>query len=267
MEFVLFYFFSLLIYVSSDKVLSHSKILSKTNNVNINSNNNKESIIILHGLLGSSRNFKTWASYLNDKLDNNYDIYCYDLRNHGRSTLLGPLRMDYSQMASDVITTMHHLGISKAHLIGHSMGGKVAATAALQYNSMNMFSSITMMDISPIVYTKEAFLDVSNTVTILKDIDKDFKLNSCKDLINKQIIEAFPDTSLRLFVQSNLQVKDNKLLWNFNLNEIYNDIHNIAGFPYDRSCVDINFNKPALILKGYHINKYISSISYALRYK
>ena len=86
---------------------------------------------------------------------------------------------------------------------------------------------------------------------MISHIDIDFKTNHSKEQLNQRIIEAFPDTSLRLFVQSNLQItKDNKLIWNFNFNEIYQDIHDIADFPYDRSCVDINFNKPTLLLKG-----------------
>ena len=39
-----------------------------------------ESIVILHGLLGSSKNFQAWSKILSVKTNQEYDIICMDLR-------------------------------------------------------------------------------------------------------------------------------------------------------------------------------------------
>jgi pimeloyl-ACP methyl ester carboxylesterase len=80
-------------------------------------------IVILHGLLGSSRNFQSWARLVYNKLDKKRDVVCMDLRNHGRtSSGYGSLSMDYDSMAADVLHTLKTLGCRNVHLIGHSMG-------------------------------------------------------------------------------------------------------------------------------------------------
>src|SRR4249920_424666 len=49
------------------------------------------------------------------------------------------------QMANDAVALLDHLEISKAHLLGHSMGGRVALTVALNFpgrvNSLIMAAS------------------------------------------------------------------------------------------------------------------------------
>ena len=83
-------------------------------------------VIVLHGLLGSSRNFLGWASQLAASLSTPRRFLLVDLRNHGDSPHVE--RMDYAAMASDVARLMQHQRIDKAAVIGHSMGGKVAET-------------------------------------------------------------------------------------------------------------------------------------------
>lgn len=93
--------------------------------------NTKEPIVILHGLLGSSRNLMSWAKLLNSKLNNQHDIYLLDLRNHGQSTKLGPLLMEYNLMAGDIIATLDSLNINSFNLIGHSLGALPLITYSL----------------------------------------------------------------------------------------------------------------------------------------
>jgi pimeloyl-ACP methyl ester carboxylesterase len=197
-----------------------------------------EPIVILHGLLGSSRNFQSWAAMLHEKLGGKHEVVCCDLRNHGKSAALGELEMNYESMASDLMATMQTLGFKRAHLVGHSMGGKVAAAAALLHGQSmghgrgEIFPSLTMMDISPIAYTAEEFLGVTSTVSSLKRIDETFAKFNCKDTLHQQIEDAFPDPSLRTFVSSNMQLSESTLTWSFHLGEIYKSLDHIAGFAY-----------------------------------
>ena len=82
-------------------------------------------LAILHGLFGSGRN---WAS-IAQRLAAHHHVIALDLRNHGASPWAET--MDYREMAEDVRTTLQERGYDRFALLGHSMGGKVAMTAAL----------------------------------------------------------------------------------------------------------------------------------------
>ena len=65
-------------YISSKGILHHSCLLGKPT---ITGNYmTQESIVILHGLLGSSKNFQAWSKILSLKTSQEYDIVCMDLR-------------------------------------------------------------------------------------------------------------------------------------------------------------------------------------------
>uniref|UniRef100_A0A0X3P9M9 sn-1-specific diacylglycerol lipase ABHD11 n=1 Tax=Schistocephalus solidus TaxID=70667 RepID=A0A0X3P9M9_SCHSO len=88
----------------------------------------KEPIIILHGLLGNKRN---WRSFANDLIQRSFgQIFCVDLRNHGDS----PHSQDfnYLTMADDLVKFIRDRRLSNVSLLGHSMGGKVAMVTALR---------------------------------------------------------------------------------------------------------------------------------------
>ena len=84
-------------------------------------------IIILHGLFGMLDNWKTIARSLEEK----FTVYLIDQRNHGKSPHTP--EHSYQLMADDLSVFFTHHQISKAHIIGHSMGGKTAMQFALQH--------------------------------------------------------------------------------------------------------------------------------------
>ena len=55
-------------------VLFHSVIRSKKGIVTKNFNDENCAIVLLHGLLGSTRNFRSFARLLSNKLNDEYDI-------------------------------------------------------------------------------------------------------------------------------------------------------------------------------------------------
>jgi esterase len=86
---------------------------------------NGEALIILHGLFGQHGNWGAHAKVLAQS----FAVYGFDARNHGLSEWADS--MSYPEMAMDVLETMDALSISKAHFVGHSMGGKTAMELAM----------------------------------------------------------------------------------------------------------------------------------------
>ena len=82
-------------------------------------------LIILHGLFGSGRN---WAS-IAKKLSVSRRVLTVDLRNHGSSPW--DADMSYDLMAEDVLSLIKTEKLESPVLLGHSMGGKTAMTAAM----------------------------------------------------------------------------------------------------------------------------------------
>lgn len=101
-------------------------------------------LVMLHGLFGSGDNLGGIARILSER----YRILLLDLRNHGRSPHADD--MSYTDMATDVLAAMDHHGIERAHVFGHSMGGKVAMQLALM--APNRVNALVVGDISPVQY-------------------------------------------------------------------------------------------------------------------
>lgn len=84
-------------------------------------------MVILHGLFGSGDNWqshaKNWSAH--------FPVYLIDNRNHGHSG--HDEEMNYDVMAADLKETLDALSLEKIHLMGHSMGGKVAMRFAQLY--------------------------------------------------------------------------------------------------------------------------------------
>ena len=86
-----------------------------------------EPMIILHGLFGTLDNWQTLARQWADDLM----IFAVDQRNHGRSPHTDAF--DYQLLAEDIRDFMESQFMHRAHLLGHSMGGKAAMQVALEY--------------------------------------------------------------------------------------------------------------------------------------
>ncbi len=103
-----------------------------------------EAVILMHGMFGSYSNLGMVSRYLAD----HYHTISVDLRNHGDSPHTST--MSYPAMAEDVLTLMDSLGLDRACLLGHSMGGKVAMQMALTYPER--VAKLVVADISPVHY-------------------------------------------------------------------------------------------------------------------
>ena len=102
-------------------------------------------MLVLHGLLGSSRN---WLSTGRD-LAKYYHVIALDARNHGKSPH-DPV-MTYEAMAADIVAWMDVRQMSKAVVVGHSMGGKTAMLLACRHPAR--VERLVLVDIAPKDYS------------------------------------------------------------------------------------------------------------------
>ncbi|WP_419148943.1 alpha/beta fold hydrolase [Pseudoalteromonas 'SMAR'] len=105
---------------------------------------NNPCVVVMHGLFGSLENLNVVAKALAP----DFYVINIDLRNHGRS--FHHVDMSYPDMANDVKALLDHLAITKAHLVGHSMGGKVAMQVAQSYP--DLVAKLVVLDIAPVAY-------------------------------------------------------------------------------------------------------------------
>ncbi len=84
------------------------------------SDSSRPVLILIHGLLSSSETFIAVAPEF-EKLG--FNVLSYDQRGHGNTPRSGEC---YSSevMAEDLSHLMDHLRVEKAHILGHSMGGR-----------------------------------------------------------------------------------------------------------------------------------------------
>ena len=101
-------------------------------------------LVLLHGLFGRAANFGT----VQRVLAATFRVLALDLRNHGASPHAAT--MTYPVMAADVLETLRERAALPCALVGHSMGGKVAMTVALQ--TPDAVSRLVVVDIAPVPY-------------------------------------------------------------------------------------------------------------------
>ena len=101
----------------------------------------KPPLLLLHGMLGSSRNWQTAGA----DLGRGYHVFALDLRNHGRSPHADT--MSYGEMVTDVLGWLDANGIERATFLGHSMGGKVAMALACHHSPR--VEKLIVVDIAP----------------------------------------------------------------------------------------------------------------------
>ncbi len=92
-----------------------------------------EPVLLIHGFASSAKvNWIStgWTSFLEES---GFRAIAFDNRGHGQ-TSISYREEDYApgMMAGDAAALLHHLGISRAHVMGYSMGARVTAFFAMQ---------------------------------------------------------------------------------------------------------------------------------------
>ena len=90
-------------------------------------------LLLLHGFSGAA---STWDA-ITQELADDFQLVALDLLGHGASDAprdMPSYRMDSA--ASDIVDLLGQLGLAKPHLLGYSMGGRLALFLALRYPTL-----------------------------------------------------------------------------------------------------------------------------------
>ena len=190
-------------------------------------------VLILHGLLGSSRN---WLA-AGRELAQQSIVYALDLRNHGASPHTD--EMDYELMVEDVMKWMHGHLAEKPLLIGHSMGGKVAMTLACRHPQS--IKGIVVADIAPMKHTAlEGALSAMDALPLEN-------LKTRKEA-EEQMAEHIPELGMRRFLLTNLQRNNaGAFYWGVHLKCIKNSREILAENPVGK---EDKYVGPSLFIRG-----------------
>ena len=182
-----------------------------------------EPLIILHGLYGSSDNWVNIGKQLADK----HHVFLVDQRNHGRSPHSD--KHNYPLMRDDLLEFMKKQKIKKAHILGHSMGGKTALFFSVTYP--HYIQKLIVVDIAPTPYqmltdSNPHVLAHLNIMNSLYNLDTQ-SLKTLKDA-DKALSEAIPNEQIRQFLLKNLKRdKMGTFSWLLNVKTLRNELPSI----------------------------------------
>jgi esterase len=202
-------------------------------NLNFKKTGQGEPLIVLHGLFGSADNWYSIAK----ELGKDYTLYLVDLRNHGDSP--HSEEWDYQVMSKDILDLMEEEKIREAHIMGHSMGGKVAMNFALDNPEKVM--KLIVVDIAPKHYPvhHQAILKGLNAI--------DLGEIKSRNEADQKLAEYVTDPGIRQFLLKSLGRDENgKFIWKINLPIITDKIENVGEAISGKS----SFDHPTLFIGG-----------------
>jgi pimeloyl-ACP methyl ester carboxylesterase len=190
-------------------------------------------LVLLHGLFGSARN---WGA-VQKALAQDYRVIAMDLRNHGASHHMAG--MGYAAQASDIAETMAALGIGRAVVLGHSMGGKAAMMLAL--TRPDLVERLIIADIAPRPYPPA----LRAVVAAMQALPLHAGLT--RQEADQALRTAVPEAPIRSFLLQNLRFETSPPGWRIGLAEIAAAIPEIEGFAPPAGA---RFEGPALAMAG-----------------
>ncbi|SFA39835.1 2-succinyl-6-hydroxy-2,4-cyclohexadiene-1-carboxylate synthase [Parageobacillus thermantarcticus] len=88
-----------------------------------------EPLLLLHGFTGSVETWKPFFPYWRD-----YQLILVDIIGHGLTDSPNdPARYEIEKVAADLEKILQHFHLQDAHVLGYSMGGRLALTFAILY--------------------------------------------------------------------------------------------------------------------------------------
>ena len=189
-------------------------------------------IILIHGLFGDLDNLKSISRALTDS----YTVINLDVRNHGQSPHCDA--MNYTDMADDVVAIADAEGFASFHLLGHSMGGKIAMEIALRYP--RRVRSLIVADIAPVAYDARhsSILDALSSISIER--------LASRAQADAQLAETIETKGVRQFLLKNLRKDGDNWFWRFNLAALRDNYQTLIGAPTSEG----QYSGPVMFIRG-----------------
>lgn len=208
--------------------------------------------IMFHGLFGMSINLMSLAKGLAT------DIYpvVMDLPNHGNSPTMDPCNfVEMAKMLDNTIESEDILKNANIHVLGHSLGGKLAMVYALMYPEKT--HSLVIMDIAPVTYPP-FHLEVMVAFHEIEE-KKPADRNACIEILTAHNV----DKGTATFLAKNFMFEDGYVGSKIRVKEIEKNYEDLRSFPFDEMEGKI-FNNPTFVLKAtdtdYFSDKYIYEV-------
>jgi pimeloyl-ACP methyl ester carboxylesterase len=115
-------------------------------------------LVLLHGLFDSSEG---WTELVNDT---HRPAYAFDLPGFGASDL--PRAPRFSSYAADIVAGIEQAGISDCTLVGHSLGGGIAAAVAERSGAVSSLALLAPVGFGPIRLADAFALPVINQLAM-----------------------------------------------------------------------------------------------------
>jgi esterase len=195
-------------------------------------------LLILHGFLGMSDNWKTMGTQF---AADGFQVHLVDLRNHGKS--FHSDEFSYEIMAQDVYEYCKANNLEIVNIIGHSMGGKTAMHFAAIHPEM--VEKLIVADIGPKFYPQhhQSIFEGLNAV--------DFSKKPSRNEVDEILAKYIPDFGTRQFLLKSLYWQEpGQLAFRFNL-AVFNEKMDEIGKPLPKNLV---FSKSTLFIRGGNSN-------------
>lgn len=200
-------------------------------------------LLILHGFLGMSDNWKTLGVQF---AADGFEVHLLDLRNHGRS--FHSEEFSYALMVQDVFEYCQGNNLKSVNILGHSMGGKTAMLFATTYPEM--VDKLIVADIGPKFYPQ-------HHQTILAGLNAvDFSKKPSRSEVEEILAQHITDFGTRQFLMKGLYWKEpGQLAFRFNL-VVFNRKMDEIGVALAENAV---FVKSTLFIRGGNSNYVLDS--------
>lgn len=194
-----------------------------------------ETVLLLHGLFGSAAHWHHMAVPLSAR----HRVLAVDLRNHGASPHTES--MDYPGMAEDVCALLDAQGLGRVHVVGHSMGGKVAMALALC--QPQRLHSLVVLDMLPVPYPDR----FGALVEALRAIDL-APVRTRADA-DRQLAPRVSEPRLRAMLLQNLVARgEGRWAWRIDWSVLAQALPVLMGFP--PGLTERPARLPALFVRG-----------------